>query len=427
MSVTEFIRKAPAGTGDVMQIFGAAESLTDEVAIKLYAIKPIAGLDANHFLLALHQSSFVEPRNFEWCFPVTVRDELRNLGTVEKAAIKKAHVNLLSIGMKADPCTVGRSVPRYLATDAGKAYHSAYAGKVDQALALYTQVASSWESFSGIHWLASRFSVEQQAAKILPTDATNLLFLQAMSLYREQRKKEAMPLFERIVAKDETSKFTAVACDILGVSLRRRNRQSAEHLFRRAISISKEIGDHNGEGVHLHNLALVLDRRGEEAEPTFRAALEIAKEQGDEYSAAIRKNGLADHLAHSRREHRPEAEQLLTEAIAYFLACGEEEKLGSPMNTLARLLSMNKDRTEEAEQLYRLTIQIALRYDDRKGLSLRRSGLAKLLAKNPARYGEAKKLLTENLEMAKEDNDLKLIERMVREIEKLPAPSPSPA
>ena len=421
MSVTDFINHAPSGTGEVMQIFGAAESLTDDVATALYALKPISGIAAGTFLMALRQSNFIEHRNREWCFPEAVRQELRGLMVAPRATIKKAHMRLLDIARNAELNSIECKSPKYLTTDAGKAYHAAYAGKIDQALTFYTQAASGWERFSGIHWLAAQFALEQQEASVLPADSANLLFLRGISLFKENFKHQASRLFEKIIAKDDATKFTAIACDIVGNSLRGKNHIRAEKLFRRAIEISQEIGDCAGEGVHLHNLAIVLDKKNSETELTFRQSVDIAEQEGDFYSAAIRKNSLADHLAHAHKSKHPEAERLLREAIGFFEATGNEEKAAPPLTTLARLIAMDKEQLEKAEEMYRTAIRIAEKYEDRNSLSVRLTGLATLLSKIPGRLDEAKKLLEDNLKAAMKDGDQKSIKKISRELSKLQA------
>lgn len=403
MSISVFLDTAPAGMKPALQVLAAAESLTDRIAADLYNLNKIPGVSAERFLLALHQSDLIEPRNSEWSFAPTTREHLRNLASVDLDTLRQAHSRLLKIGFEASPVDAGSIVPSYLMTSAGKAYHSAYAGRVVEAMAFYFEAAEATISdHGGIQWLASRFASEQMDARILPLDSTELLFLRAMSLFRDGAREAAYPLFERIIEKNEANKFNAVSCDIVGVGLRKQDRAKAERLFRRAIEIVQELGDQAALGVHTHNLAQILRKRDRaEAERLFRQSLQIANEQGDLYSQAIRKNGLADLLAHIGSRHHAEAERLLREAMSYFERNADEVGTGAPMTTLARLVAMNHDRYYEAEALYRRAIAIARKYHDHIGLSIRLSGLVKLLMLKPEGLVEAATLLRENLELVR--------------------------
>ena len=59
----DFLKDAPAGMDRVLQILANAESLTDDVAKKIFNLAPIKSVSPDLFIRALHYSDFIEPRN----------------------------------------------------------------------------------------------------------------------------------------------------------------------------------------------------------------------------------------------------------------------------------------------------------------------------------------------------------------------------
>src|ERR1700694_5013304 len=89
--IEAFAKAAPAGAVRVLQIFSAAESLTDEIARSLYSLAPIEGVSADLFVTALHYSDLVTPRNSEWNIVAGVRHELYRRLLSDKAMFLEAN------------------------------------------------------------------------------------------------------------------------------------------------------------------------------------------------------------------------------------------------------------------------------------------------------------------------------------------------
>ena len=53
-AIQDFLKSAPHGAAQVLQLLAAAESLTDDVACEIYEVAPIKDLSADLFVKALH-------------------------------------------------------------------------------------------------------------------------------------------------------------------------------------------------------------------------------------------------------------------------------------------------------------------------------------------------------------------------------------
>src|SRR5437660_4614777 len=101
-AIDEFVKVAPPGADRVLQIFAAAESLTDEVAESLYALAPIDGVPSDLFVRALHYSDLVAPRNSEWHIVSEVREGLHRKLLSDKEAYQQANRILYELSESGD-------------------------------------------------------------------------------------------------------------------------------------------------------------------------------------------------------------------------------------------------------------------------------------------------------------------------------------
>src|SRR4051794_1337902 len=157
--IDAFVKTAPAGAERVLQIFSAAESLTDDTARSLYRLAPIEGVSADLFVTALHYSDLVTPRNSEWNIATGVRHELYRKLLSDKAMFLEANRLMYDLSVGGDRKDAGTKIPSYVFTSAGKAYH-ATALNGEDAIFLYSQAVEG--RLSGQQWLAAKLAEEQQ-------------------------------------------------------------------------------------------------------------------------------------------------------------------------------------------------------------------------------------------------------------------------
>jgi tetratricopeptide (TPR) repeat protein len=382
-----------------MQVLASAESLTDEVASQIYGLCPIPGIEAEAFLHALHQSDLIEPRNSEWSLPQTTRNALRQLGEVDVDTLRKVHSTLLNIGLSGEDRSAGSTIPSYLFTSAGRAYHSAYSGDQDSALGYYREAAVA--DYSGAQWLASQFAVEQSAAGVISADETETLYLRAIVLYRQGRRQEAEPLLWKIIEKDEVNEPTSRAYNIMGGRIVKRDREKAEELLRRGLEISEEIHDEQGVAVNKHILAntIAYDRRRvEEPERLYKEAIEFFELQQNPNAVGKIRHSYGDFLAHVEGR-LDDAEEVLRLAVRNLAESNDITGVGQTLSSLARVLSRLHGYSVEAEDLMRKSIAIAKRDQDDFGLARRLYGLGRILSDDPSRLNDAVAAYRESLEI----------------------------
>src|SRR5436305_2021082 len=356
--IEDFLETAPGGTGRVLQALAEAESLTDDVARQIYEIEPIEGVSADLFVRALHYANFTVPRNSEWHFVPEVRRELQGLAIAKPELLQSVNTALIHHGDEGDPALAGSVIPGYLFTDAGKAYHKAALGITDEALMLYAKASAG--PLTGAQWLASKLADEQEARGALPADSIETIFLRAMVLFREGRRQEAEPLLRRVAQTDETRIEVAIALNILGNLVGRRNSREAEAFFRRSVEIGEKLGNQHHVAQTLNSLANLLARerrRHDEAEALYRRSVEIGERLGNRHDVAQTLHRLANLLARERRRH-DEAEELYRRSIEILQGLKDQHGVAQTLHGLANLLGRVQDRRDEAEKLLRESLQI---------------------------------------------------------------------
>ncbi len=414
ISIQEFLEIAPHGAARALQILATAESLTDDTARQLYDLAPVPGLTAELFIHALHYADFVAPRNSEWYFSSTARGELQGLHAADTVTVTEAHRLLATLATEGDRALAGSRIPAYLFTPAGKAYHLAGTGDLQQALSLYGRATSG--PLTGAQWLAARLASEQEELGVLPRGNIETLFLRAMVLVREGNREGAEPLLRLICASKEVRIEVGIACHLLGLLVARQrdaaHQREAEQLYRRSIEILEELGNRFGVAQTLHSLANLLARdrnpdRQREAEQLYRRSIEIGEETGNRFHVAQALHSLANLLARDRNPDRQrEAEQLYRRSIEIGEETGNRFHVAQALHSLANLLARdrNPDRHKEAEQLYRRSIEIGEETGNRFHVAQALHSLANLLARdrNPDRQREAEQLYRRSIEIGEQ-------------------------
>ncbi len=297
-------------------VLGVAESLTDEVAIQLVTLVGLSEKEAEGFVEALHFCDFVVERNSEWHFSSTIFKYLNDeLGKLKELA-RKGHSLLFDISVNGDINLAGDTIPRYLLSDIGRAYHKSPLSP-EQGLEFYANAAS--KSFSGSQWLIGRLAVDQQERGILPTEAIEPSFLRGMTLYREGQRRESEYFLQKVVDSTEIREEVAISCHIVGRLTARKPGKfnEAEELLRRSLSIGEEINHIHHQAQALHTLGQLIGKnrnRADEAEELLRRSLKLLEDLNDKNGQAQTQHTLGQLIGKSRNR-ADEAEELLRRSL----------------------------------------------------------------------------------------------------------------
>lgn len=409
-----FLELVPDHAAPLVNLLAIPESLTDQVAEQLYALAPLADVTASQFIDAFKQTSFIQPRNSEWSLDSQTREAFLAAGGAPPNLVQQAHRLMLEHVETAKAEWAGSIMPSYLYTLAGKAYHQAGVGETDAALQNYERAATL--PYSGAQWLAMRLGSEQQRLGIFSADQTEILFLQAITLFREGQRDRAKPLMEQIVAKGAPSLATAMALNILGNMEAGAHPKRAETLLRQGIEMSLEVGNDQGVVIGQHNLGVLIGRdrkRLDEAETLLRASITGGDESGNVHHAAVVRHSLA-HLLNKagNARQRKEAEELLRIAIRDLKDVHDEPGAGMAMHTLALSIAKDEKRSDEAEQMFLQSIEASEKSNDSKSTAMRLFTFARFLISVVHNLAEGSKILDRARSIAARYGLTKEVERI---------------
>ncbi|SDL29881.1 Tetratricopeptide repeat-containing protein, partial [Geoalkalibacter ferrihydriticus] len=267
---------------------GVAESLTDEVATQLAVLSGLSKREANGLVKSLHFCDFVVERNSEWHFSSQVIECLNAEMACQDELVHKAHSLLLEIAMTGDIKCAGNTIPRYLLSDIGRAYHKSPLSP-EEGLKIYASAAD--KKISGSQWLLGKLAIAQQNKGILPPEAIEPSYIRGMTYYREGQQKEAEYFLGRVVESTEIRVEVAIACHIVGRLLARKRgkRDEAEKLLRRSLLIGEDINHKHHQAQVLHTLGQLIGEnrnRSDEAEKLLRRSLDLLKKLKDKHGQA---------------------------------------------------------------------------------------------------------------------------------------------
>ena len=386
----EFLDGAPDGVGPTLAALACAESLTDEVAREIYERVPVPGLDAEQFLSAFKYSGLTEPRNSEWNLNHELRDELVRSEFLSSEVKHAVHGYLAELGKKDDlRDQAGRTVPTYLFSEAGIAYHLAGAGHPEDALEHYSR--ASLGPFNGAQWLGAKLVEEQEQTGVIPEGRIETTFLRAWVMWRQGRRKEAIDLFETIARTDAEKREVAISLHLLGNSRPARRAKDAEAELRRSIEIGESIDNRFHVAQTLHSLANLLskqDRRWDDAETAYRESIEMRAEVGDRFGEAQTLHSLANLLS-KQDKNWDDAEKAYRESIETLESLGDRFGVAQTLHSLANLLSKQDGRWDEAEKAYRESIEIGESIDRPHHVAQTLHSLANLLSQREGRLDDA--------------------------------------
>ena len=400
-SVRYYVEAAPDGAARVLQALAVAESLTDDVAREIYELDPIEGLRAEFFVRALHYSDFVSPRNSEWNFTPEARREIQAMDMAKPDVLRSAHESLIRLAAEGDRSLASISIPGYLFTNAGAAYHKAALGNVEEAISLYSKASEG--PLNGAQWLASKLVEEQEAEGVLPSNRVETDFLRAWVYYGERNRAKAEPLMRRVAQSDKVCREVAIATHLVGNWERSRNQREAETLLRRSLDIGERINLLPHVAHVAHSLAnLIGFRNSDEAEKLLRESLKSLESLGDRYGAAQTQHSLANLIGRNRNRS-DEAEKLYRESWEIGKEIGNRHHIAQTQHSLANLIGRDRNRRDEAEKLLQESLKIG---EELKNLRHQAQVLRSLSFVVEHRSpSEAKQLLEQSLELNQRARD----------------------
>lgn len=364
-----FLEAAPNGASRALALLAVPESLTDQVAAQLYELAPIKDISPAFFLAALDYSNLTSSRTGEWHLDPTLRSQLYREAVLDTDLFKAANILLLDYG-KSSPEEAGKTVPRYLFTQTGLAYHRV---ALDKAASLHLYIEAFKETLDSERWLASKLASLQQQTGLIPLDAVEPAFMRGMILYRDGHRGRALEILGQVAEVNSRTWEIAVAKHLVGNSLRESSPGKALNLLQESLSISIQIEDLENRLQVMNSLGTLL--RGlkmSSALEIFREGLELAVSAGDLRNEAVFASTYGNALAYKNPDL---AEQLLERAIELSRRLGDVGGEARSLHSLSRIVK--RSRPALARELVKLSVELGRDINDRRHLAqaLRSLGL----------------------------------------------------
>ena len=396
------LESAPPGTDKVLQAFALAEALTDQVAKRIYALVSLDGVTFSQFREAIGYSNIIEARNSEWNVADDARHEIITLSPLSIEEEKAVHSVLLSASYAGDRAKAGWETPHYLFTHAGLAFHNAALGKIDEALQHYSDSAIG--GYNGDQWLAANFVQRQQSSGLIPKDAIEALFLQAMVLFRTGNHRAALPLLRKIADSDQRKREVAIALHIVANDDARHQRpKRAEAAYTRSIGLLGELNDLFGLAQTEHSLANMYakQRRFDEAETAYKSSIKLRGVVNDLFGLAQTEHSLANMYAKQRRFD--EAETAYKSSIELRGVVNDLFGLAQTEHSLANMYAKQR-RFDEAETAYKSSIEVGQKIDHAHHVAQTQHSLANMYARQQ-RFDEAEVLYEDSIDILQKLGD----------------------
>ncbi len=261
-SLTAFIEFAPENARHAMKILGAPVMLTDDLAARLLDEFDIVGVKPDALIECLGMCDFVVEIDGEWCFEREARYYL--LSELEKDPILTRKVHALLLKIARDPAT-RIHLPAYLTWKIGRAFHTAVFD-AQKALDLYRSAYTPETTGKGR--LLGILAEAQQESGWLPASAIEPAFFRGMSLFKEQRWKEAESYLTRVSRSNEIRREVGVALHALAVvaAMQERSEAKAEPRLNRALDIFEQLEDFPNRDQVRETMERLLPVRDQEEE-----------------------------------------------------------------------------------------------------------------------------------------------------------------
>ncbi len=349
MTILEFIEEAPGELAECATLLSCAIAHTEYTSS---ALLENFGKSLTN-LRYLKACDFVLVSNGQWRFKQRERiDLLRRLAN-DRESFVRANTLMLALN------TGEGSLPEYLLTAAGQAYHHCNLSP-KEGLEAYRRTFSTGNA--GQQWLTAKFSEEQQEVGILSA-SIDLLYFRGMVAYREGRVAEAERCLRRVAQSNAYSVEVGIAKHVYGNILRRKNHRNKDAglLLRSAYQMLSDLGEINSVGLVALSLAVYTGEDNlAESEKLLREAMAVGEEYGNDslyFNAAMKLSGLLGRY----RGEKPDARRFL-EGVVRRAKMRSYARLPQVLYSFALLFGEG----EEREQLHALkdALEAAEMYSD---------------------------------------------------------------
>jgi hypothetical protein len=286
----------------------AARSHTDAAALSA-----LSALDLSpKWVTILDSYGYTIRSGEEWRLePDLRRRALAHAPKNSPAQWRHAHEYYYSLAVRGETANVAS----YLRIGAGRAYHGT---EISTALGLDEYRAVAHIDSLAIGLDAVRMADEQSLRGLLDSSSTQLTFLRGMTLYRQGRMYDAIPVLRLVADTSEISRETAVAQHLVARWDCRRGsvalKNESKRFFNTSLKTAKALPDLKHQAHVEHSMAICLLRQSQSnydrSIKLLRNSLALTKEVGDTWGEAKVLHTLGKYLLEQPR-HRREALQHL--------------------------------------------------------------------------------------------------------------------
>lgn len=347
-----------------MGVLAAPLALTDELATRLLQRSG----SPSGIIGALHCSDMVIEVNGEWILAPRVRSRFLNVLDADPDTHSMTHSALVEM---ASGVQGGSHLPKYFSGPIALAYHSTEVNPI-RGESQYARIATSNDR--GAMWYAGRLAREQQLRGVLPQNSIPVLFLVAMSHYREGEVDEALPLLRQVARRKETRGEVATALHLLGRhDIRMGHVAEGTKALRRSLRMKEVLRDEEGTAHVLHSLGQALgrdSRRASEAEGMLNRSLDLLRSRGDLHGVAEVLHSLGQAVGRDP-QRRQEAEVTLRESIDLLYAQEDLHGVAQVLHSLGQMVGRSPGRRREAESLLQESLRLLVdEVPDKRGEAL---------------------------------------------------------
>ena len=452
-SLAAFLQAVPDGVAKGMSALSAAVSLTDELALTLLSKCGEMEFEPEEVITCLHACDFVIERNSEYHFEPSARAFLLRELDHNRELCVRLHSTLEELSRQADPAKAGDTIPTYLISPAGLAYHTTVSDQ-QRGLNLYRKAYTG--RHTGEQWLLGVLAQEQQSRGLLPVYAIEPDFYQGMTAYHEGRWEDAEEHFshiERVIGDNEERVEAAIALHLLGRIYHNLGRDDeAGRVLTRSLQILERLGDRRGQAHVLNSMAMAIGRKDSaEAESLLLRSLKIGQERKDLPHQAEIEHSLGNliglrnpekaetHLRRSlelrqqfndlrgqaqvlqslsklfRRSDPAKTEEYLRKSLAIDRQRGNLRGEAQLLNSLAVAIQ-DKDR-QEAIAMLRRSIEINNKFRNKEGAAKSLNTLGRILTKD-RKWKEARAIFQDVLTLSHTELTLQIARAGLSNIER---------
>ncbi|TBT88390.1 hypothetical protein ET989_00015 [Propioniciclava sinopodophylli] len=343
---------------DELALLAAAPSLTDEMASRAFAEFHFS----RKIIDALNSLGFIVSAGSEFRLSEELRAKIisRQSGG---SLWKQANTHFYA---RASEAQYGESLPEYLVTGPGLAYHGLEVNTEigEQAYRDVAHIDSLRVSLE-----ARRLGFEQASRGLIHFESVGLLFLQGMTIYRLGSRTEAIGVLRRVAHAHEDSREVAVAQHLVGYwdCMSRGGiggTKSAQELLRASHKSAAKRQDqwHLAHVKHSMALCMLKSKPQERRGPIqlLRASLELTREIGDRFGEAKVLHSLGQALARDPGSKK-EARLLMNQSLSLGVELGYIRHQALVLQSLVKIEDRPARRADLERRLRRLEASLPIR------------------------------------------------------------------